>query len=207
MFFVLFIKMNYKETTIDMYDYYAPGFNENTWRDLETLRWYMGDFLFKLKGFRVLDLGCGPGKCSEVIKKEGYVVTSFDLSKQMLKLCERRNSRRVLGDLESMPFLDRKFDGILASTSLIHMPKSNLPNVLRDIKRCLRKNGVFYPIVKEGEGEGWEESDKYPGMERYIAYYKKEEFREYLEDSGFDITKTITEKVGRATFLTYKCNF
>src|SRR3989344_1175532 len=135
--------MNYKKANINCYDKYAEIFEANTWKDSEVLGGYIYDFLREMKmGFRILDLGCGPGRCTEIMRKSGYVVTDLDISRKMLELSRRRNPRVVLGDLENMPFLYHVFDGIWSSCSLIHMPKSHLPDVLNDINNSLRTLGI-----------------------------------------------------------------
>jgi len=199
--------MDYKEIHSDFYDTYSREFDNRTWRDADRLNHYVSDFLSNVeRGFRVLDLGSGPGKCSEVMRKRGYRVVSLDLSRNMLRICRERNPVVVQADLEELPFPYHAFHGIFASTSLIHMPKSNLPKVLENIRDSLSTLGLFYPIVKEGKGEGWVESDKYPGKKRYFAHYQKDEFEEYLTNAGFyDIWDSWIDTVGNATFLGWKC--
>jgi hypothetical protein len=45
------------------------------------------------------------------------------------------------------------FDGIWACASLLHMPRVELPEVLRRFVRALRPNGTLYASFKYGSGE------------------------------------------------------
>ena len=142
--------MDYKSINRDVYDTYAETFEERTMEMTERMVPDLNKFVSSLNGFRVLDIGCGPGRDSGYLRNTGCVVTSLDFSKEMLRLCGNRNPRVVLGDLENLPFLDVKFDGVWAVTSLLHMPKAELPNVLENINGLLRTGGMFYISMKEG---------------------------------------------------------
>ena len=123
----------------------------------------------------------------------------------MLRLCGNRNPRVVLGDLENLPLLDVKFDGVWAVTSLLHMPKAELPNVLENINGLLRTGGMFYISMKEGNFEGFVDSDKYPGKKRFFSLYTDNELRDYLRNS-FEIVNHSWDHYGNATFLNYLCS-
>lgn len=46
------------------------------------------------------------------------------------------------------------YDGIWACSSILHLPKGQLEQVLRRMERALRPNGVVYTSFKYGEFEG-----------------------------------------------------
>lgn len=110
----------------------------------------------------------------------------------------------MLGDLEKLPFASHAFDGIIASSSLLHMPKSELPKVLRDIKRTLRDKGIFYVSMKEGHFEGWVESKKYPDGKGFFSLYSEDELKDYLKDN-FEVIHHHCNILGDSTFLVYLC--
>jgi len=106
----------------------------------------------------------------------------------MLELVEKRNAKgRILGDLEKLPFGYNTFHGIWAYTSLLHVPKKKFPGVLSEILGFLKPMGIFYIGMKEGDFEGWKESENYPGHKRYVSYYREGELEDYLWDGGFGV--------------------
>jgi len=58
--------------------------------------------------------------------------------------------------------------------------------------------------MKEGDFEGWIESDKYSGSKRFFALYSDEELRNVLT-LNFDIIHNSRVPLGDATFLNYLC--
>ncbi|MBI2106005.1 class I SAM-dependent methyltransferase [Candidatus Woesearchaeota archaeon] len=128
----------------------------------------------------------------------------MDLSVEMLKLCRNKNPRIVLADLENLPFLDSKFDGILAYTSLLHIPKSEFPKALENIRRLLRTSGLFYIGMKEGDFEGFIESKNYPGKKRFFSLYRDKDIREHL-GKHFNIIHHSWNYAGNDLFLNYLC--
>jgi len=195
--------MDYREANQESYDRYADIFEQSSKDYLRTH--ILGDaamFIDLLPGKEVLDLGSGPGRDSAFFREQGLVPLCFDMSPEMLKLCERKGLATMQGDLENLPFGANSFDGVWAYTSLLHMPKANLPPVLAKIGEILRPRGVFYLGMKEGDFEGFKESDRYPGTKRFFAYYTDEQLRTQLSPL-FRIVHDSKIVLGDATFLNY----
>jgi SAM-dependent methyltransferase len=197
--------MDYKGVNQESYDRYAGSFEQFSKEYLRTH--LLGDaamFMELLPGLEVLDLGCGPGRDSAFFREHGLVPLCFDISPEMLKLCEKKGLATMQGDLENLPFKENSFDGVWAYTSLLHMPKANLPPVLGKISEILRPRGVFYLGMKEGDFEGFKESDRYPGTKRFFAYYTDAQLRTQLSPL-FRIVHDSKIVLGDATFLNYLC--
>lgn len=77
-----------------------------------------------------------------------------------------------------------EFDGIWAAASLIHVPKSELKDVMSRIGRALKPKGIFFVNFKHGEGE-------YTQEERTFYYMTEVSLRPYLADQ-FEIIDTWT---------------
>jgi ubiquinone/menaquinone biosynthesis C-methylase UbiE len=88
-----------------------------------------------------LDIGCGPGKDAKHFTEQGYDVTGLDLSEGLLKIAKEYcpEATFVQGDIRKLPFPDKSFDGVFACASILHMEKSQLPIVLKETKRVLKK--------------------------------------------------------------------
>lgn len=196
--------MDYKQSIQEAYDRYAKQFEINTSPLFEDVKIRDAEsFIKSLKGKRILDLGSGPGVHSLYFKQQGLSPICLDLSMEMAKLCKEKGLEVVIGDLEHLPFTDSAFDGVWAYTSLLHIPKVDLPLVLKNIKSILTSQGIFCISMKEGDFEGEVTSDKYPGVKRFFALYNDEELRKLLED--WQIFHHSRKAVGNARFLNYLC--
>lgn len=198
--------MNYKEETVSAYEKHAKNFEEST-KDF-TLNYKIKCaelFIKSLPGTRILDLGSGPGRDSAFFKEKKLKPICLDISQEMVKLCRQKNLEAVVGDLENLPFQENSFDGVWAHTSLLHMPKKELPIVLNKIKNILNLDGLIYIGMKEGDFEGFLESDKYPGSKRFFALYSDKELREILNSSRLAMIKSSKFSLGDAVFLNYLC--
>jgi SAM-dependent methyltransferase len=114
----------------------------------------------RLKGFlallppggSILELGCGSGNHAAEMLAAGFAVRPTDGSPEMAAVASRRLGRPV----EAMRFdqLDahEAYDGVWASSCLLHVPRDKLTGVLGRIYRALRGEGVFYASFKVGEG-------------------------------------------------------
>ena len=98
----------------------------------------------------LLELGAGTGYDSEYFKNNGLNVVAIDLSKEMVKKCIEKGIEAYELDFYNLSSLNRKFDGIYAINSLLHVPKNDLNNVLNGINSILQNNGLFYMGVYGG---------------------------------------------------------
>ena len=89
-------------------------------------------------GAAVLDFGCGVGNSAALMRDAGFAMTCMDASSDMI------NAAKELYDLEVLQrnFTDLEdiasFDGIWASYSLLHAPKSDMPDILQRIHAALQ---------------------------------------------------------------------
>lgn len=175
--------MTYKTETTDAYNKYANDFEakfqEYTAKYMQRL---LGASLgFIPRGSRILDIGCGSGEHSLYFKSKGYSITSIDISPEMIKICKSKGLDARVMDLENLDFPDSSYDGIWAQTSLLHIPKGNIDSVLKKIANILKPDGVLFLCMKEGEGDGFVEDIRYPGVRRWFALYGDDELRTHLK--------------------------
>lgn len=93
---------------------------------------------------RVLDLACGAGRHSAVLRKRGYVVTGVDLSLSLLAT-QPRCPTTCGGDMRALPFRRDSFDWILnffTSFGYFERERENF-QVLEELVRLLRPGGRF----------------------------------------------------------------
>jgi ubiquinone/menaquinone biosynthesis C-methylase UbiE len=97
----------------------------------------------RVKGRRILDLGCGSGLFTRKLCRWGGEVIGLDHSRTLLEIARRENPqiRFVVAEATRMPFAGRTFD-LVSSNLVIHYLK-NLSPVFREVARVLRPKGCF----------------------------------------------------------------
>jgi SAM-dependent methyltransferase len=94
---------------------------------------------------RVLELGCGPGvPVARMLSRRCWVV-GVDISWEMVRLARRNapGAAFVQADMVPVEFLPDAFDGVVAFSSLIHVPRAHHARVLGRVRRWLRPGGVL----------------------------------------------------------------
>jgi ubiquinone/menaquinone biosynthesis C-methylase UbiE len=99
----------------------------------------------KVKNGNVLELGCGTGIVSSLLRKNGVEFHCMDFSSNMIKIAKTRCPHCVQSDLEFLPFRQSSFDLVFVHSALHHFP--DLYNIMREAKRVLKSQGLF--IVQE----------------------------------------------------------
>ena len=192
--------MDCKKKTIESYNQNTKEFTEKFKKLMDLIRRYeFQRFIDLLNGKKILDLGCGSGDHSLYFKERGLDVTAIDLSEEMIKLCKEKGLNAFVMDIERLDFKDNSFDGVWAVTSLLHIPKSKLPKVIKKLNLILKDNGILYVCVKEGEGEGLVE-DKSGNTSRFFAFWREEELKKLFEDY-FVLIENEKVRLKNTTFL------
>lgn len=140
------------------------------------------------KKSRILDLGCGPGRDAQYFSALGYSVVGVDLSQAMLMKAKTVAPLATFSrmDFTHLRFAPHSFEGVWFEAGLLCVPKKYHRKVLLTISTILKANGVLYLSLKEGEGEGLCVDPRY-GVERYYAYYSKNEIELLLKSCGFRV--------------------
>lgn len=122
----------------------------------------LGAFLERLEpGARILELGCGDGRDSEAMLSRGFDVDATDGSEAMAKQAEIRLGRPVRVMRFDELVVAHAYDGVWANASLLHTPRSALPDVLSRIFTALRPGGLHFASYKTGEHEGRDSLGRY----------------------------------------------
>jgi SAM-dependent methyltransferase len=102
---------------------------------------------------RILDAGCGSGRDTLYFREKGFTVLPFDSSTEIVRIASE-----IIGDtvlmmsFQELEFKD-EFDGIWACSSLLHVPKAEMDDVMERISRALKTGGILYTSFKYGSGE------------------------------------------------------
>jgi SAM-dependent methyltransferase len=93
----------------------------------------------------VLDLACGVGRHTAVLRRRGFRTLGLDLSMTLLARMRARGLPRVAGDMRRLPFTDGSFDWVLSlftSFGYFERERENF-RVLEEIVRVLPIGGRF----------------------------------------------------------------
>lgn len=105
-----------------------------------------------VRGKRVLDAGCGPGKHSKRLTAKGAHLTCVDISSEMIKIARehcRDKGEFITADLAQVKFTRSSFDLIIASLSLMYLKEIN--PVFKNFSKWLRPHGrvifsIYHPV-------------------------------------------------------------
>jgi SAM-dependent methyltransferase len=130
--------------------------------------------------FRILDLGCGPGRDLAAFRALGHEPTGLEGSPALAAMAREHSGCEVWEqDFLALDLPPASFDGIFANASLFHVPSTELPRVLRELHAALKSDGVLFSSNPRGNNEeGWNRG-------RYGAYHDLEAWRAFLVAAGF----------------------
>lgn len=120
----------------------------------DSLNKYIHDFHWNLiqkylvstirEGGFLLDLGCGYGRLSELVKKNrnDLEITGMDLACNYCAMYRNNISENVIcGNLEQLPFRNNSFDGLMAVTSLMYVDTKTRIRVFKNMIQLLKPGG------------------------------------------------------------------
>ncbi|MRW94405.1 methyltransferase domain-containing protein [Duganella sp. FT80W] len=134
--------------------------------------------------WRLLDLGCGPGRDLKTFKAMGHEAVGVDGAARFVEMARAYSGCEVWQqDFVQLDLPPQSFDGIYANASLFHVPSAALPKVLRDLHAALKTGGVLFSSNPRGHNqEGW-------NGPRYGSYYDYESWERYLLAAGFSAVR------------------
>ena len=95
------------------------------------------------RGARVVDLGCGSGVFTELLRHAGYASIGLDISAKLIMLGREKHPGLELieGDAENLPFDSESVDGVLLSNLVHHFPDPR--RLAAEVRRVLKRGGRF----------------------------------------------------------------
>jgi SAM-dependent methyltransferase len=99
---------------------------------------------------KLLDIGSGSGRDLALLVSFGHDCFGLDATPEFVELSQTLHpelkGKIVQGALPDFdPPFGGKFDGILCSAVLMHIPEDQLVPAAQSIKRCLKKGGRLFP--------------------------------------------------------------
>src|SRR5579872_2001936 len=167
--------------TLEYYEQRAEDFRAGT-RDHDVsqniaalLRHIVGE-----SPFVILDFGCGPGRDLKTLARLGHTAIGLEGTAAFAAMARADTGCEVwLQDFHRLDLPGERFDGIFANASLFHVPRRELPRVLRELHATLKPGGVLFSSNPRGNNEeGWNRG-------RYGVYHDLESWRAFVETAGF----------------------
>ena len=171
-------------TTIDYYNEHAQMFSDNTKEINITI--IQDRFLSKLPPETlILDFGCGSGRDTKYFLEKGFSVEAIDGSKELCRIASEFTGITVRHMYFEMLNESEKYDGIWACSSILHLDRESLADVMRKMVAALKLGGIIYTSFKYGDYEGVRNG-------RYFTDFTEESFLDFLEK--LDCTEVVIEE-------------
>lgn len=163
-------------------------------------------------GERVLEIGFGTGNSLVTFAKQVGIqgrVDGIDISPGMLSVAQRKleenkvQQQTVLleGDARKLPYDDKQFDAVFLSFTLELFPKEDIPVVLDEIRRVLKREGrlsvVSMATVRDGEKASLLERT-YIWMHQHFPHIvdcAPIDVEDLLEGAGFEIVSVQSTEI------------
>ena len=132
-------------------------------------------FMQALKGRKILDFGCGSGRDTLYFLNAGYDVDAMDGCREFCISASQLTGIPVRHMLfQELNEIDY-YDGIWACSSILHVSKKDLKDVIARMIRALHQDGIIYTSFKYGEYEGERNG-------RYFTDFTIERIKEFIAD-------------------------
>jgi SAM-dependent methyltransferase len=132
-------------------------------------------FLEKLpRGAYMLDFGCGSGRDTKYFLEHGYKVDAIDGSDELVRYASEYTGIKVRKMMFQELDATNSYDGIWACSSILHLPKAELRDVLIKMSRALKNKGFIYTSFKYSEFEGMRNG-------RYFTDFTLESFADFIK--------------------------
>jgi SAM-dependent methyltransferase len=97
------------------------------------------------KEFKILNVGCGPGRSSQYLSKFGQV-TSIEYDKECCEFASEKTGLEIInGSITQLPFSDKSFDLVCAFDVIEHVEDDQL--AVNEMKRVVKEDGVIFITV------------------------------------------------------------
>ena len=106
-------------------------------------------FLKRRDGEKILDLGCGTGRHTVYLIKQGFKVYGCDCSQKALDILREIAPEIELKkcDMASLPYENDVFDAVLCHQVIQHAKSEDIKKAVNEIERVLKNGGSLYLSV------------------------------------------------------------
>ena len=102
----------------------------------------------------ILDLGCGAGRHSVLLGKQGFQVVALDISETALNTLESRLKTASIStvtvvkhEMWELPFIDDYFDGVICTNVLHHGKLVQIKQATREVYRVMKEGASAFVVA------------------------------------------------------------
>ncbi len=138
---------------------------------------------------RALDLGCGWGRLTEIVRSKGWDTYGIDPDSNLISYARRINPKIEynIGALPDLPVEEQSFDLILLQNVLRPLLLSNNVEAAKAISKYLRTNGQLF-VVENVKNQSPE-------------HFKSEEVESFFQNEGLKTVSCIAFRASRNPML------
>lgn len=140
-------------TTLNYYNQNAARFCQNT-ISVEFTATQLRFLSYLSPAAHILDFGCGSGRDTKAFLDQGCQVEAIDGSIELCKLASRYTGIQVRHMLFQELSAVSEYDGIWACSSILHLTRDELLDVMRKMVTALKPGGIIYTSFKYGTFSG-----------------------------------------------------
>ena len=142
--------MNHKREQ-QILDELETGYDEMSEKFSGTRKYFWGDFSFVADyakdGDKILDLGCGNGRLTEILKEKNIEYFGVDVSRELIEIAKKNYEKESISfskisDSSSLSFPNDFFNTIFSIAVFHHFPKNYAMKVARELFRVTKPGGV-----------------------------------------------------------------
>lgn len=150
------------------------------------------DIIEQIPKQNALDLGCGLGQYTKYLMDKGFNVMSADISIEVLNKLKSNIQNANIKELDMskpLPFDNESFNLVFANLSIHYFDSKTTINLLKEIRRILKKDGYFigsvnssktYKFIKDVAQQI--EPNYYYENGRTVRLWDKEQFDEFFNE-------------------------
>lgn len=160
---------------------------------------YYREFFNDCIGKKVLEIGCGAGFGTEIIKKyfSPKRIEATDLDPRMIALAEKNVHDQTINftvtDATKLPYKNNSFDAVFDYCAIHHIPGPRWRDCIREMYRVLSHHGKLYLYENSLESFTgfWGRLYRVFTHHPYDSMYQKEELVAFLKHMNFTIKREI----------------
>jgi len=157
---------------------------------------------------RVLDLGCGTGRHTVYLAKQGFETHGIDISETGLKKTRNKLKKEKLDvslikcDMKALPYIPNCFHAVISLYTIYHNTKQGVRKAIEETHQALTKTGLILlnfhskRSSKHGKGTKIEENTfiQEDGPEKGVIHHFVDENEIHQLLKGFEILKLELEE-------------
>jgi 2-polyprenyl-3-methyl-5-hydroxy-6-metoxy-1,4-benzoquinol methylase/GNAT superfamily N-acetyltransferase len=149
------LSINSDEKTHSAYTENAGEYSRDWLSQAEPIDIYQLVQKFFIPNGTTADIGCGNGRDCAWMDRNGFRVSGFDSSEELLKLAHELYPqlpfrKATLPDLKN---IKTQYDNVFCETVIMHLPKNQIDFAIQNLKRILKPGGILYLSWRVTEGE------------------------------------------------------